>query len=84
MKQILLSHSAVYLNTVTARSVEECTPHTCKRSSVCRLWALYNGHLQQRGRSDQEVKWDWEENEARLMVRTSQEKLVFGVGGIFR
>lgn len=84
MKQILLSYSGVYLNTVTARSVEERSPHTWKCSSVCRLRTLYNGHLQQRRRSGQEVKWDWKENEARLMVRTSQERLVLGVGGIFR
>jgi len=45
---------------------------------------LYDGHLQQRGRSDQEAKWNWKANEAGLMVRTSQERLVLGVGGICR
>lgn len=52
----------------------------CANAVVCAL--LYSGHLQQMGTRDPEVKWDWKENEGKLLVRTSQERLVLEMGEI--
>lgn len=84
MKQMLLSYSAVYLNTVAARSVEERAPRTCKRGSVCRLqlfvpWPSATEKKEwSRGKTGLERKWSKTDGE------DQPRNLVLGVGGIFR